>query len=156
MLKYLNTQVTFGEVPNEVSLCINITGCKQGCPGCHSPYLAEDTGSPLNWGSLNALIHINTGISCVVFLGGDHAPEEINKLAFHVKRLGLKVCWYSGQDKLAPEIDPRNFDYLKIGHYDKDKGPLTERTTNQIFMEVIPDKDGVTLVDSTHLFWKEK
>ena len=30
MLKYLNTQVTFAEVPNEITLCINITGCKMG------------------------------------------------------------------------------------------------------------------------------
>lgn len=30
MLKYLNTQVTFAEVPDEITLCINITGCKMG------------------------------------------------------------------------------------------------------------------------------
>ena len=27
MLKYLNAPVTFAEVPDEITLCINITGC---------------------------------------------------------------------------------------------------------------------------------
>ena len=35
MLKYLNTQVTFSEIPDEITLCINITGCKVGCEGCN-------------------------------------------------------------------------------------------------------------------------
>ena len=39
MLKYLNCQVTFAEVPDEISLCINITNCPNRCPGCHSPEL---------------------------------------------------------------------------------------------------------------------
>ena len=27
MLKYVDTKVTFAEVPNEISLCINISNC---------------------------------------------------------------------------------------------------------------------------------
>lgn len=27
MLKYVDTKVTFSEVPNEISLCINISNC---------------------------------------------------------------------------------------------------------------------------------
>jgi anaerobic ribonucleoside-triphosphate reductase activating protein len=44
MLKYVDTAVTFAEFPNEVSLCINISGCPCCCDGCHSPYLSKDIG----------------------------------------------------------------------------------------------------------------
>ena len=27
MLKYVNTEITFAEVPDEISLCINISNC---------------------------------------------------------------------------------------------------------------------------------
>ena len=44
MLKYVDTKVTFAEVPNEISLCINISNCPCKCHNCHSSYLAEDIG----------------------------------------------------------------------------------------------------------------
>ena len=47
MLKYVDTKVTFAEVPDEISLCINISNCPNHCEGCHSPYLAEDIGTEL-------------------------------------------------------------------------------------------------------------
>ena len=36
MLKYVNTAVVFQEIPDEVTLAINISGCPCRCPGCHS------------------------------------------------------------------------------------------------------------------------
>ena len=36
MLKYANFDVVFQEVPDEVTLAINITNCPNQCPGCHS------------------------------------------------------------------------------------------------------------------------
>lgn len=36
MLKYTDTRVTFSEVPDEVTLCINISGCLCHCEWCHS------------------------------------------------------------------------------------------------------------------------
>ena len=32
MLKFINTLVGLREVPDEISLCINITGCNNKCP----------------------------------------------------------------------------------------------------------------------------
>lgn len=155
MLKYLNTQVTFAEVPDEITLCINITGCKNGCKNCHSSYLAEDIGNILDWGSLNALIHINRGISCVAFMGGDSQPEIVNRLAREVKRLELKTAWYSGRQELSKEIDLWNFDFVKTGPYIKELGPLTSRTTNQKFYKVSHFTNGKSkLIDMTHKFWK--
>ena len=108
MLKYLNTQVTFSEVPDEITLCINITGCKVGCKNCHSPYLAEDIGEPLiykdthnnrtviNCNPLSELIEANKGITCVCLMGGDSNPEYINILGKTIKCHKLKSAWYSG------------------------------------------------------------
>ena len=56
MLKYVDTKVTFAEVPNEISLCINISNCPCHCINCHSSYLAEDIGEPLNLDNLVKLI----------------------------------------------------------------------------------------------------
>ena len=150
MLKYLNTQVTFAEVPDEITLCINITGCKNGCKNCHSSYLAEDIGKPLNWGSLNALIYINTGISCVAFMGGDNDPKAVSRLAEKVKSLGLKTAWYSGRQELSKDINLENFDYVKLGPYMEKFGPLNSRTTNQRMYKV----HDCELEDITSKFWK--
>lgn len=74
MLKYSNYEVTFAEIPSEITLCINLTNCPHKCVGCHSPWLREDTGTPLTYGELIKLIKQNTGISCVCFMGGDKEP----------------------------------------------------------------------------------
>ena len=68
MLKYVDTKVTFAEVPNEISLCINISNCPCNCKGCHSSYLAEDIGEELNSFSLKELISNNKGITCISFI----------------------------------------------------------------------------------------
>ena len=41
MLKYVDTKVVFAEVPDEVTLAINISNCPCHCDGCHSEYLAD-------------------------------------------------------------------------------------------------------------------
>ena len=135
MLKYVNYAVTFAEVPDEISLCINISGCPNHCPGCHSSYLAEDIGSPLNKESLFSLIDQNKGITCVCLMGGDQAPTSINWLAKCIKEnySELKVCWYSGKQDWAKEVYPENLDYIKLGPYIEEKGPLTNPNTNQVF-----------------------
>lgn len=154
MLKYLNTQVTFAEVPDEVTLCINITGCKNGCKNCHSSYLAQDIGKPLNKVSLRELIEDNKGISCVSFMGGDSDAIHLVALASWVKtHTNLKVAWYSGRQELADIVAKQLqwFDFIKLGPYKEEFGPLNSRTTNQRFYKV----NGKELVDITSKFWKE-
>ena len=46
MLKYANFDIVFQEVPEEVTLAINISNCPNQCPGCHSKYLWENKGKP--------------------------------------------------------------------------------------------------------------
>ena len=154
MLKYLNTQVTFAEVPDEITLCINITGCKNGCKNCHSSYLAQDIGKPLNKSSLSELIEGNKGVSCVSFMGGDNDAIHLVALASWVKtHTNLKVAWYSGRQELAGIVARQLqwFDFIKLGPYMEEFGPLNSRTTNQRFYKV----NGKELVDITSKFWKE-
>ena len=152
MLKYLNTQVTFSEVPDEITLCINITGCKIGCKNCHSSYLAEDIGEELNSHSLKNLINNNKGITCICFMGGDSNPLEVDALAQWVKiNYPIKTAWYSGRQELSKEINLNNFNFIKLGPYIEDLGPLNSKTTNQRFYKIEEDK----LVDITNLFWKD-
>ena len=153
MLKYLNTQVTFAEVPDEITLCINITGCKNGCKNCHSSYLAQDIGTELTFSELRRLIKHNSGISCIAFMGGDSEPKRIDALAsFVTNHYQLKVAWYSGRQELSKEIDLQNFDAIKLGSYKEEFGPLNSRTTNQRFYKV----NGKELVDITSKFWKHE
>ena len=42
MIKYYNAMVVFEEIPNEITLAINITNCPCHCKGCHSQFLWED------------------------------------------------------------------------------------------------------------------
>ena len=45
MLKYYNAMVVFEEIPDEITLAINITNCPCHCVGCHSKFLWEDVGT---------------------------------------------------------------------------------------------------------------
>jgi anaerobic ribonucleoside-triphosphate reductase activating protein len=144
--------VTFAEVPDEITLCINITGCKNGCKNCHSSYLAEDIGNPLNKTVLSKLLEDNKGISCVSFMGGDRDTIHIVALASWVKtHTNLKVAWYSGRQEISDIVarQLRWFDYIKLGPYKEEFGPLNSRTTNQRFYKV---SDG-ELVNITSRFY---
>lgn len=151
MLKYVDTRVTFSEVPDEITLCINLSGCPCNCKGCHSSYLAGDIGTPLYVSKLSQLIFKNKGITCVSFMGGDADPFEVNVLAKAIKsNTDLKAAWYSGRQELSEKIDLNNFDFIKLGPYIEELGPLDKETTNQRFYKVINGK----LKDCTCLFWK--
>ena len=153
MLKYVDAKVVFAEVPDEVTLAINISGCPCNCKGCHSSYLAEDIGTELTFNEVRKLIKRNSGISCIALMGGDSEPERVNALAsFVTNHYQLKVAWYSGRQELSKEIDLQNFDFIKLGSYKEEFGPLNSKTTNQRFYKV---SDG-ELVDITNKFWKHE
>ena len=152
MLKYVDTKVTFSEVPNEISLCINISNCPCNCKGCHSSYLAKNIGNKLNSDSVKELINNNKGITCICFMGGDSNPLEIDALAHFIKiYFPIKIAWYSGRQELSKEINLNNFNFIKLGPYVEELGPLNSKTTNQRFYKIEEGK----LVDITNLFWKD-
>lgn len=154
MLKYVDAKVVFAEVPDEVTLAINISNCPCQCKGCHSSYLAQDIGTELTFNEVRKLIRKNSGISCIALMGGDAEPDRINTLAsFIINHYdSVKVAWYSGRQELSNGIDLCNFDYIKLGPYKEEFGPLNSRTTNQRFYKV----SGGELVDITSKFWKHE
>ena len=167
-MKYVDVRIVFQEVPDEITLAINISGCTCHCEGCHSPYLAEDIGEVLDCEALDNLIKENLGITCICFMGGDASPSNINRLAEYVRANypKLKTAWYSGREHIADEIKLSNFDYLKFGPYKKELGPLNSRTTNQRFYRVqhisyINAGSGEwdsshLMVDITSKFWRNE
>lgn len=153
-MKYVDTLISFSEIPDEITLCINISNCPNKCEGCHSSWLQENIGIELNNYELYDIINKNSGISCVCFMGGDSNPEEINDLAIKIKSKNLKVGWYSGKSKISDKINIKNFDYIKIGPYLKDKGPLSDKNTNQKMYKIIHFTGMNSLKDITYKFWK--
>lgn len=155
MLKYVDTKVTFSEVPEEISLCISLSGCPHRCKGCHSSYLQEDVGKELTSEELTTLVENNSGITCVCFMGGDGDIPSLHSLADYIhKKHNLKTAWYTGLD-FKPTIDrpiAQVFDFIKTGLYIEKLGPLTSPTTNQRFYKKEPDN---TFKDITSNFFKK-
>ena len=154
MLKYVDTKIVFQEIPDEITLAINISGCPCNCRGCHSSYLAEDIGEPLDLQHLTNLIDSNKGISCVCIMGGDANPSEVDDIAQDIKEYypELKVGWYSGRQELSKDIELSNFNFIKLGPYKEEFGPLNSRATNQRFYKVSNGE----LINITSRFWKHE
>lgn len=150
MLKYNDVRITFQEIPDEVSLTFSITGCPHNCDGCHSPELRTSHGIDLTIDNIIGEVKKHRRfITNILFLGGDHNKIELLNVIVMIRALtGFKVSLYTGSDEIDLDFY-NNVDYLKIGHYDKEKGPLTSKTTNQCLINT------QTGEDLTHLFWKE-
>lgn len=154
-MRFEDVKVTFAEVPDEISLCVNISGCPFRCPDCHSKWLWEDTGEELTEEVLFRLIGKNLGISCICIMGG--LEDDVYSLLSKFKGLGLKLAWYSGSEKLPGHSLGAVLDYVKVGPYNSDFGPLTSRTTNQRFYRVDhigEEEPEITYHDITSRFWK--
>ena len=134
MLKYVNTDVVFQEIPDEVTLAINISNCPCRCPGCHSHYLWEDIGLPLNTAAIDDFVgQMAHDITCISFMGGDADPKGVNLLAqyIHEEYPQLRVAWYTGRIRIPSIVNKADFDYIKVGPYIRHLGPLNQETTNQ-------------------------
>ena len=129
MLKYVNHDIVFQEFPDEVTLAINLSGCPNRCPGCHSPELRNDIGEALTEERLNSLLEAYVGsITCVALMGGDGDPEGVVRLLRTVRKKypKLRTGWYSGRERMPSEEELSAFDYVKLGAC-----PLSSPTTNQ-------------------------
>ena len=156
MLKFVSYDIVFQEIPDEVTLAVNISGCPNGCPGCHSPYLWRDEGRLLVPEEVEALLAQYGGsVTCLCFMGGDGAPGEVAALARWLREAypGLRTAWYSGRNRLPEEVDAGLFDYLKLGPYVERCGGLRSRTTNQRLYRIRAERGGVRMEDITARFW---
>ena len=157
-MKYVDAKVVFAEIPDEVTLAINISGCPIRCPDCHSKYLWEDVGESLDRDSLYNLIEKNKGITCLAFMGGDANIAYLQTLIYWVKTRHpeLKVAWYSGREEPLKRSDVKYLDYIKMGPFIKERGPLNDRNTNQRLYKVHHlDEGKIRIEDITSKFWKE-
>ena len=153
MIKYIpeDTAVCFAELPDEVALGINLSCCPHQCIGCHSKYLQTDCGKELTRKVVDSLISTHSGITCVLFLGGDANKAALIDLSIYIRNsYNLLTGWYSGESSLDLNYYGRYFDYIKIGPYIKDLGPLRSRTTNQRLYFIERNKHPVDITDS---FW---
>jgi len=156
MIKVASFDIVFQEIPGEVTLALNLSGCPCHCAGCHSPYLWDEVGEDLTEELLDDLIGRYAGlITCVAFMGGDKAPEEVAQLAAYLHQspithhqLPLKAAWYSGRMEMPEVTGP--FDYVKIGPYVESLGGLKSKTTNQRLYKRV----GSEWQDITSSFWR--
>lgn len=135
MLHFANYDIVFQEFPDEITLAVNVSGCPCRCPGCHSQYLWDNVGEPLSLERLVALAkHYGVGITCVALMGGDAEPLEALRLLADLRRAlpHLRTGWYSGRQELPAGFDPTAApNYVKLGPWREECGPLSASTTNQ-------------------------
>lgn len=156
-MKYLYEAVTFSEVPDEVALCISISGCTIHCIGCHSRELWEDKGTPLTLDELQRLLDKHQGISCLCLLGGEHDIDALTELFMYAHKR-VKTAWYCGLDLVPKEKIGivQYLDFLKVGHYDQELGGLDNPSTNQRFYKVEHISNGdYKTIDITNKFLKQ-
>jgi len=134
MIKYVPqmTSVVLEEIPDRVSLAVDISNCQGCCVGCHSPFLRQDMGSELTPEIVDSLISGNFGVNCFLFLGEGNDPAALLALAAHIRSAHpkLELALYSGREEVEAAIWEA-FDYVKVGPYRPECGPLNELTTNQ-------------------------
>jgi len=152
---FFDYSITTLELPGETCLTFFITECQNRCADCHSPELWQPVGTKLNE-CFNPLIQLyRKKISGVCFLGEskntakEHA--EFADLCQTARAFGLKTCFYSGRD-CQIENWMFCFDFVKIGSYKKEYGPIIERMTNQRMYKI----SNGHYSDVTKLFWHEQ
>lgn len=131
------------EVPGEISLAINISGCPHKCEGCHSKYLWEYTGEYLTE-NIDILLDKYDGlISCVCLMGGDQNEYDLIECLNKIKQRKLKTCLYTGKDDInsIKEEILQNLDYIKIGRYIDSLGGLDCKETNQKMFDLNNKKE---------------
>lgn len=120
-LKYIGYAITFQEVPDEISLVFNISGCPYKCDGCHSTFLWEYIGDYLLDDIEYVIKKYIDYISCVCFMGGDQNKGDLIKaLKICREKYHLKTCLYTGNDNhnYLKDLFPY-LDWIKIGRYDE-------------------------------------
>lgn len=134
MLKYIPelTDIVMEEIPDRVTLAVEISNCRGNCPGCHSPFLRGDIGEELTPRIIDRLIEDNFGVNCFLFLGEGADRDALLRLAGHLKSSypQIETALYTGRERVEEEFE-EFFDYIKVGPYIEALGPLNSRSTNQ-------------------------
>lgn len=131
-LRTTASEILLQEIPGEVSLSYLVSGCPLGCKGCHS----QDSWSG-HRGDLLTTERISNDcqkyqglVSCVLFMGGEWQPTQLQRLLAACKQQHLQTALYTGLDYCPPELRT-TLDYVKIGRWQQESGGLTNPLTNQ-------------------------
>ena len=159
MIKYVPemTNVVLEEIPDRLTLAIDISNCTGLCEGCHSPFLRRDVGVELTPEAIDSLIAGNFGINCFLFLGEGNDHAALMPAANYVRRAypSLALGLYSGRESVEEDVWEL-FDYVKIGPFRPSCGPLNKTTTNQRLYRILHNADGTRTVDDiTARFWRK-
>ena len=139
MLKCYSYDIVCQEIPDEISLAVNISCCPNRCPGCHSPWLWEEAGEDMTEEMLQNLIgKYAAAITCFCFMGGDADPHEVMRLAKWIRTCWphIRTAWYSGKEELPEGFEPASMNYIKLGPYKEALGGLKSPTTNQALYRI--------------------
>lgn len=172
MIKYVPdlTSVVMEEIPDRVTIAVEISNCLGRCKGCHSPFLRKNIGEELSFKVIDKLISDNFGVDCFLLLGEGNDRNALIEVANYIRQKyegRIKTAVYAGRQEVEDEIFLA-FDYVKVGPFRPECGPLNSPTTNQR-LYVVHRKhaeresnsiDGVdslktlyTLEDITSRFW---
>lgn len=162
MIKFYNYDVVFSEIPDETTLAINLTNCPFKCEDCHSPHLREDIGEELTSNVLYDLLDKYPNVTCLLFMGDGGNLSELESIVAWVNMdsvlLGvgtyIKLALYTGVEHLEDVKHTDIWDYIKVGHYDKDKGDLRNPNTNQRLYQYDYTNNVDEWNDITYKFWK--
>ncbi|MCQ2182453.1 MAG: radical SAM protein [Bacteroidales bacterium] len=134
MIKFVprTNNVVLEEIPDRITLAVEISNCQGCCVGCHSPFLKNDIGEELTTAVVDRLIADNFGVNCFLLLGEGKDMDAVLAIASHVRKNhpGIEVALYSGRTEVEKELFDA-FDYVKVGPYIAEFGPLNSKTTNQ-------------------------
>lgn len=161
---YYNPQVTFREVPDEISLTIP-TLCYEHCSeDCNSQFCFienwKDKFELLDNKVLDILLQKNSGVSCLTIMTSLNFYYLQDILTeFKENHSDIKLALYIGKDWeiLLQALPFRNFnfrilDYIKIGSFKKEFGPLDNPNTNQRFYKISHLKEGDLFENITNKF----
>lgn len=136
MLNYLSTTISVQEVPGEISMIFEISGCPHRCEGCHSMELWSNSGRVLNLESLSYEIEkYKKFITCVCFFGGEWSEAILASLLKECRQRGYKTCLYTGAQDVSSKLKS-NLDFSKTGRWEESLGGLNSLTTNQRFIHL--------------------
>lgn len=147
MIKSIDNSVVFEEIPDKVTLAFSITNCQNRCKGCHSAHLRCNIGEVLDENVIDEKFAKTIKMcNCVLFLGEGNDREGLIRLNNYIKsKYNVETAIYSGRDEVEDDLF-EYFDYVKVGSYKEECGPLNKKTTNQ---RLFYHKK-----DITNKFWK--
>lgn len=147
MIKSIDNSVVFEEIPDKVTLAFSITNCQNRCKGCHSAHLRCNIGEVLDENVIDEKFAKTIKMcNCVLFLGEGNDKEGLIRLNNYIKnKYNVETAIYSGRDEVEDDLF-EYFDYVKVGSYKEECGPLNKKTTNQ---RLFYHKK-----DITNKFWK--